>query len=434
MIGSLPRIAVLGSGYVGLTVAVCLADLGNSVIAVDRDRARVRLLRGGDVPFYEPGVKEALQRNVAAGRLDFAIEYGDAIPGVEFAFVAVPTPELRNGAADVRDVEASAKRIAETADGPLIVVNKSTVPIGTADLVARVIGRHNTRFPIDVVSNPEFLREGSALFDFMHPDRVVIGAKTREVGERVARLYEPLAAPVLITDVYSAEMIKYASNALLATRLSLINEIARICERVNADIKVVAEGMGLDHRIGASYLEAGLGFGGSCLPKDVRALTSIAQRNGLHPELLSAVVAINRDQRLLAVSKLKECLGSLRGKTIALWGLAFKPDTDDLRQAPSVDIAAALRRSGARVRAYDPAVRRKPRGALANVSLSSDAYAAAAGADGLVLVTEWNEFRQLDLARVRASMRQPVLIDGRNVYDPAHMKELGFIYRGIGRH
>lgn len=427
------RLAVCGTGYVGLTVAACLADLGNSVVAVDVDRRRVAGLRSGRLPFYEPGLLEAIERNVAAGRLRFTPDYENGIPDAEFVFIAVGTPERRNGEADVSHVGAAAASIGRAMTGPLIIVNKSTVPIGTADLVARKVAVQDRKLAVDIVSNPEFMREGSAVYDFMHPDRVVIGAERREAAERVAKLYETLGAPILITNVYTAEMIKYASNALLATRISFINEIARISERLDADIKVVAEGVGLDRRIGPAFLEAGLGFGGSCLPKDVQALAAIAKKLGQHPELLRSVIAINRDQRLLAVEKLIECLGTLRHQVIGLWGLAFKPNTDDLRDAPSLDIAKALIERGASVRAYDPAAARKAKALVSRIELRRDAYAAARGADAVVLVTEWNEFRQLDLGRVRRSMRRPVLIDGRNVYDPAEMRRLGFVYRGIGR-
>jgi UDPglucose 6-dehydrogenase len=315
----------------------------------------------------------------------------------------------------------------------VIVVNKSTVPIGTGDIVSDVIRRHNPNFPVEVVSNPEFLREGSALRDFMHPDRVVIGDHTREAGDRVATLYEPLGAPILRYNIYTAEMVKYASNAFLATRISFINEIARICERVDADAKLVAEGMGLDRRIGPHFLDAGIGFGGSCFPKDVKALAAIAERYGYHPELLHAVIDINRDQRTLAVEKLRECLGSLRDQVIGLLGLAFKPSTDDMREAPSVEIAEALLRRGALVRAYDPAAMGNAKAILPGIEYRRNAYAVARGADALVLVTEWNEFKQLDLARIKRGMKRPVLVDGRNIYDPEQMRRLGFVYRGIGR-
>ncbi len=427
------RIAVIGAGYVGLTTAACLADLGNDLSVVDIDETKVRGLRRHRLPFYEPGLQEMVERNARAGRLRFTTSYSEALQGAEFAFIAVATPEGEGGGADLTYVEAATEAIAESMDGPLIIVNKSTVPIGTGVVVTRMVARHNGRHPVDVVSNPEFLREGSALSDFMNPDRVVIGAHSTAAAGRVAALYEPLDAPVLIYDIYTAEMVKYASNAFLATRISFINEIARICERVDADAKLVAEGMGFDRRIGHAFLEAGLGFGGSCFPKDVRALAAIAERFDYHPELLHAVVDINRDQRVIAVEKLRECLGTLRGQVVGLLGLSFKPNTDDMRQAPSIEIARHLLDHGASVRAYDPAAVWRAKQIVPEVEYRRNAYAVARGADALLLVTEWNEFRHLDLARIKRSMRRPVLVDGRNIYDPAQMRELGFVYRGIGR-
>lgn len=428
------RLAVIGAGYVGLATGSCLADLGNDVTLLDVDAARIENLRQGRLPIYEPGLQEVLERNSRAGRLNFTTSYPEALREAEFAFIAVGTPEGEGGQADVSAVEAAARSIAGGMSGDLVVVNKSTVPIGTADLVADIIAAANGRHGCAVVSNPEFLREGSALADFMRPDRVVIGAKERSAAEYVAQLYRPLDAPILITDVYTAEMIKYASNAFLATRISFINEVARIAEHVSADIRVVAEGMGLDRRIGPAFLDAGLGWGGSCFPKDVRALAAIAQKYSYHPELLTAVMDINRDQRLQAVEKLRECLGGgLEGKEVALLGIAFKPNTDDLREAPSLEIAHRLVDGGAQVRAYDPAAMERARPLLPEVQFVRDAYSAARGADGLILVTEWNEFRHLDLARIQKSMREPVVIDGRNIYDPAEMRRLGFTYRGFGR-
>ena len=427
------RVAIVGAGYVGLTTAACLSDLGNEVILVDIDQAKIEQLRSHRLPFYEPGLQEVVERNTRAGRLSFTTDFNEGIQGADYAFLAVSTPEGEGGEADVSAVEKAAAAIAQAMDGPLVIVNKSTVPIGTGDMVSEIVASHNDKHRADVASNPEFLREGSALQDFMNPDRVVIGAHDRVVAEKVAKLCEPLDAPVLITDIYTAEMIKYASNAFLATRISFINEIARIAERVNADVKVVAEGMGLDRRIGPHFLDAGIGFGGSCFPKDVKALAAIAEKYDYHPELLTAVMEINRDQRTLVVEKLKECLGDISDRVIGLLGLAFKPNTDDMREAPSVEIAKALLAHGATVRACDPAAVDKARLILPEVDYLRDAYAVANGADGLIVVTEWNEFRNLDLARIKNSMRRPVLIDGRNIYDPFRMRELGFTYRGIGR-
>ncbi len=428
------RVAVIGAGYVGLTTAACLADIGNDVIVVDINREKVAQLLRNHVPFYEPGLSELVERNTKAKRLTFTTSYQEAVPGAEYAIIAVSTPEGEGGEADLSFVEAAAGSIADAMDGPLVVVNKSTVPPLTGDMVSRVIGQRNAKHKADVVSNPEFLREGSAIQDFMHPDRVVIGGHDRGAAEKVAKLYEPLQAHILITpNIYTAEMVKYASNAFLAARISFINEIARICERVDADAKLVAEGMGLDKRIGPAYLDVGIGYGGSCFPKDVKALAALAERFDYHPELLNAVMDINRDQRMLVIDKLRDCLEELDEKVVGLLGLAFKPNTDDLREAPSLDIARVLLAAGAHVRAYDPAAMEGARVKLPAVEYTKDAYAVAAGADALVVVTEWNEFRHLDMARVKASMRRPVIVDGRNIYDPAVMHGHGFTYRGIGR-
>jgi UDPglucose 6-dehydrogenase len=427
------RIAVVGAGYVGLTTAASLADLGNDVRVVEIDAAKVRSLRRHHVHFYEPGLQELIERNARAGRLRFTTSYAEAIPDAEFAFLAVGTPEGENGEADLSYVRAATCSIAQNLSGPLIVINKSTVPIGTGDIVSDVIRSFNSHFDVDVVSNPEFLREGSALKDFMQPDRVVIGAHKQEAAEKVARLYESLGAPILLYNLYTAEMVKYASNAFLAARISFINEIARICERVDADVKLVAEGMGLDRRIGPHFLGAGIGYGGSCFPKDVKALAAIAEKYEYHPELLHAVMDINRDQRTLVVEKLRECLGSLRGQVIGMLGLAFKPDTDDMREAASVEIAQRLLEKGAIVRAYDPAAIDKAKAIMPDVEYRRNPQGVARGADAIVIVTEWNEFKQLDLTKLKRLMRRPVIVDGRNLYDPAEMRRLGFVYRGIGR-
>jgi UDPglucose 6-dehydrogenase len=430
----LSRVAVIGAGYVGLTTAACLADLGNNVVVVDINGAKIEQLKRHHVPFYEPGLSELVERNANAGRLTFTTAYDEAVPGAEYAIIAVSTPEGEGGEADLSYVEAAATSIADCMDGPLVVVNKSTVPPLTGDMVSRVLSKRNSKYRAEVVSNPEFLREGSAIQDFMHPDRVVIGSHDPAAAAKVSELYAPLEARILITpNIYTAEMVKYASNAFLAARISFINEIARICERVDADAKLVAEGMGLDKRIGPSFLDAGIGYGGSCFGKDVKALAALAERFDYHPDLLNAVMDINRDQRMLAIDKLRECLDSLEGRIVGLLGLAFKPNTDDLRDAPSLDIARVLIAAGAEVRAYDPAAMERARDLLPQVEYSPDAYALADGADGLVLVTEWNEFRHLDLARVKGSMRKAVMVDGRNIYDPAMMRGLGFTYRGIGR-
>ena len=428
------KVAVIGAGYVGLTTGACLADLGNDVVVVDIDHDKIAKLKQHQVPFYEPGLNELVKRNAMARRLHFTTSYADAVPGADYAIIAVSTPEGEGGEADLSYVEAAANSIAECMDGPLIVVNKSTVPPLTGDMVSNVLSKRSGSHDAVVVSNPEFLREGSAIQDFMHPDRVVIGSHDRAAAEKVAALYEPLQAPVLITpNIYTAEMVKYASNAFLAARISFINEIARICERVDADAKLVAEGMGLDRRIGPAYLDVGIGYGGSCFPKDVKALAALAARFSYHPELLHAVMDINRDQRMLVIDKLRECLEELQDRVVGLLGLAFKPNTDDLRDAPGIDIARVLHAAGAHVRAYDPAAMEKARTVLPEVEYARDPYALAQGADALVVITEWNEFRHLDLKRLKSLMRKPVIIDGRNIYDPATVRDNGFTYLGIGR-
>jgi UDPglucose 6-dehydrogenase len=428
-------ITVVGTGYVGLATAVCLAELGHRVTGLDTDAEKIGKLRQGVSPIYEPGLVDLLGRGMAAGRLSFTTDYAEAVPGAELVFIAVATPMGRRGDADIVFVKQAAQSIAKAMRAPLTIVNKSTVPIGTGDIISRIVHENlGTEIPFQVICNPEFLREGTAIQDFMHPDRLVLGAHDRAAAEAVAAVYERLDAPVLFTDLYTAEMIKYASNAFLATRISFINEIARICERVDADVKVVAEGMGMDRRIGPMFLEAGIGYGGSCFPKDVKALARMAETMGYHPELLDTVMEINEDQRKLVVDKLREVLGSLRDQTIGVLGLAYKPNTDDIREAPAMAVIQSLLEKGAHVRAYDPAAIPNAKRLLnSSVEYCEDAYATARGADALLLVTEWDEFRRLDFDRIKPVMRRPVLVDGRNIYDPRAMRDRGFIYRGVGR-
>ncbi len=428
------NIAVIGTGYVGLVTGTCFADLGNKVTCVDIDPRKIEILQKGGTPIYEPGLEEVIRRNMAAGRLFFTTSYEEALADAEFVFIAVGTPSGVDGEADLQYVRMAAESIAKTMDHPMIIINKSTVPVGTGDWVADIIRKHQPQ-PIDfaVVSCPEFLREGSALADFMNPDRVVLGSLDREAAEKVAQLHLPLRAPIVLTDLRTAEMIKYASNAFLATRISFINEIANICEKLGADVKEVAAGMGYDKRIGRAFLDAGVGFGGSCFPKDVKALEYMGLLHGAHPALLRAVMDINRDQRRLVVHKLRDLLGTLQGKRIGMLGLAFKPNTDDMRDAPSVEIAHMLLREGAEVVAYDPVAMPVAARVAPEIKLAANPYEVAEGADAIVLVTEWNEFKHLDLPRIRSLMRTPVFIDGRNVYEPQAMWEAGFVYRGIGR-
>jgi UDPglucose 6-dehydrogenase len=428
------NICVIGVGYVGLVTSTCFADLGNHVTALDINAERIDNLKQGLLPIYEPGLEEMVKRNVAAGRLQFTTSYAEGLRDAEFAFIAVGTPEGVDGEADLQYVRLAVESIAENMAAPLIIVNKSTVPVGTGDWVAEMVrAKQPQPIPFNVVSCPEFLREGSAIADFMNPARTVLGSLDRDAAHRVADLHLPLRAPIVVVDLRTAEMIKYASNAFLATKISFINEIANVCEALGADVKEVATGMGYDPRIGRQFLDAGLGYGGSCFPKDVKALAHMANVQGRHPQLLQAVMDINRDQRRLIVDKLRDLLGELDGRVVGLLGLAFKPNTDDMRDAPSIEIAQLLQAGGASVKGYDPVAMVVAGRHMPNVKLCEDAYEAADGADALVVCTEWNEFKQLDLPRLKQSMRQPVIVDGRNIYDLAVMQRLGFHYRGMGR-
>ncbi|MBI2846055.1 MAG: UDP-glucose/GDP-mannose dehydrogenase family protein [Chloroflexi bacterium] len=428
------KIGVIGLGYVGLVTGTCFADLGNRVYGIDINTDKITKLQKGKAPLFEPGLEEMVERNMQRGRLFFTTSYEEGLKDVDFIFIAVDTPSGQEGEADLRAVRQAAGGVAELMSHPFTIVNKSTVPIGTGDWVAETVSANlRPEVEFSVVSNPEFLREGSAIHDFLNPDRIVLGSTDRRAAERVAELYTPLGRPVMITDLRTAEMIKYASNAFLATRISFINEIAAICEKLGADVKQVAAGMGLDHRIGPDYLDAGLGWGGSCFPKDVRALAHMAAIHGAHPQLLRAVMDINQDQRRRVVRTLREILGTLHGKNIGLLGLAYKPNTDDLREAPALEIVHLLTNEGAKVVAYDPVAMDNARNAITEVEYKNDPYEVARGSDGLLVITEWNEFKHLDMGRIQKSMRQAVLIDGRNIYDPDAMRQLGFIYRGIGR-
>jgi len=429
------NITVIGVGYVGLVTGACFADLGNRVCCLDVDEAKITMLKEGGVPIYEPGLEELVRRNVNAGRLCFTTAYPDALTSAEFVFIAVGTPEGVDGEADLKYVRAAAESVARAMDHPLVIINKSTVPVGTGDWVADIVRAHQAQpIEIAVVSNPEFLREGSAIFDFMNPDRIVLGSLSREAANRVAQLYLSLRAPIIVTDLRTAEMIKYASNAFLATRISFINEIANICQQLGADVKEVAAGMGYDKRIGHSFLDAGIGYGGSCFPKDVKALAHMASVHGTHPQLLKAVMDINQYQRRQIILRLRELLGSkLRDKTVGLLGLAFKPNTDDIREAPAMEIARLLLLEGVHVKGYDPVAMPNAARLLPDLQLAEDPYGLVAGCDAVVVCTEWNEFKHLDMVRVKGAMRQPFIVDGRNLYDPDEMKSLGFTYRGVGR-
>jgi UDPglucose 6-dehydrogenase len=430
------QICVIGTGYVGLVTGVCFADLGNTVICLDIDLDRIEKLRKGIMPIFEPGLEEIVSRNIQAKRLFFSTNYSEALNKADFAFIAVGTPSGVDGEADLQYVKNVTEKIAEITNHSIIIVNKSTVPVGTGDWVADIIRktRVKNQFDYSVVSNPEFLREGSAISDFMTPDRVVLGSENRSAAEKVAKLYQPLRCPVLITDLRTAEMIKYASNAFLATRISFINEIANICEELGADVREVANGMGLDKRIGRTFLDAGLGWGGSCFPKDVKALRHMAELNNTNPHLLKAVMEINQNQRRRVVFKIRQALGgNLQDKEIGVLGIAFKPNTDDIREAPALEIIHLLQNEGARVRAYDPQAMENAEKQLKKVKLCQDPYQAVEGADALILVTEWNEFKQLDFQRIHKSMRHPILLDGRNQWDGNVLRKIGFKYFGIGQ-
>jgi len=429
------NIAVIGVGYVGLVTAACFADLGNQVKAMDVSEEKIAKLRQNVMPIYEPGLAEVVDRNVSAGRLNFTTSYEEVLKNARFVFICVGTPSGVDGEADLQYVRQAAETIARTMTDPLIIINKSTVPVGTGDWVADIV-RSNQPKPLSfsVVSCPEFLREGSALIDFMNPDRTVLGSLDRAAADEVAQLHLPLRAPIVVTDLRTAEMIKYASNAFLATKISFINEIANICEALGADVKEVAAGMGVDKRIGKFFLDAGVGYGGSCFPKDVSALKHMATVQGQHPQLLEAVIDINNFQRHQVLLKLQELLGQdLKGKEIGILGLAFKPNTDDMREAPAISVVRELVQAGAKVKGYDPVSMDVAKGVLNGLDYCNDPYSVASGSDAVVIMTEWNEFKNIDLQKLKDIMRQPIIIDGRNIYDPAMMKELGFHYRGFGR-
>jgi UDPglucose 6-dehydrogenase len=429
------NIAVAGTGYVGLSTGTCFADMGNKVTCIDISEEKINMLRQGQVPIYEPGLSELIMRNVKAGRLHFTTSYAEAMADADYVFICVGTPSGVDGEADLQYVRMAAQSVAQHMKHPMVVVNKSTVPVGTGDWVADIITRSLPEpMQFDVVSCPEFTREGSAIHDFMNPDRVVLGSRNPDAAEKVAQLHLPLRTRIVITDLRTAEMIKYASNAFLATKISFINEIAAICEKLGADVQEVAVGMGYDKRIGPHFLNAGLGYGGSCFPKDVKALEHMALVHGSHPSLLRAVIDINRDARRWALLTLRDLLGGrITDRRIGIMGLAFKPNTDDLREAAALDISRMLQNEGAFVSAYDPVAMAGAARMNSELRLVEDPYELADNADALVVCTEWNEFKQLDLTRLKNSMRQPIMVDGRNLYEPEKMHELGFIYRAVGR-
>jgi UDPglucose 6-dehydrogenase len=430
------KIAVIGTGYVGLVTGTCLAETGHQVTCVDLDERKIAKLRGGGIPIYEPGLEELVKRNVRDGRLDFTTVTADAVRDVDVAFIAVGTPPGETGEADLSYVLTAAEQIGRAIGRYTVIVNKSTVPVGSADRVSEVVARV-AQAPFDVVSNPEFLKEGAAIDDFMRPDRIVVGVASEKARAVMTELYAPFVRteqPILFMDRRSSELTKYAANAMLATRISFMNDVASLCERVGADVDHVRRGMGSDKRIGYPFLFPGVGFGGSCFPKDVRALMTMARGVGLDFDLLRSVERVNERQKRTLLEKAQKHFGSVQGLTFAVWGLAFKPKTDDMREAPSITIIEGLLGNGARVRAHDPVASEVATAIFGGrIELAPDPYSAAAGADALVLVTEWNEFRQPDFARLKQIMKQPVLFDGRNVWDPAKVRAMGFAYQGIGR-
>jgi UDPglucose 6-dehydrogenase len=429
------NICVVGTGYVGLVTGAVFADLGNEVICIDNQPEKVAELRAGRMPIYEPGLEEMVSRNVADNRLSFSTDLAEGVRRSVIVFITVGTPPKSDGQTDLTAVGEVARGIAEAMERYTVVVNKSTVPVGTGDLVREVIERHQkTRVPFDVVSNPEFLREGSAIEDTLRPDRIVIGAPTQQVAMSLLELYAPLERPMIIVDVPSAEMIKYASNAFLSAKISFINAIANICELAGADVTHVMKGMGLDARIGSGFLSAGLGYGGSCFPKDTDSLVATAATLGYDFGLLRAVVDVNRGRAAHFVATIEKALNPLDGRVVAVLGLAFKPNTDDMREAKSIEVVSRLLARGAIVRAYDPVATPNAQNVLPeSVDYRDSPYDAATGADAVALVTEWNEFKLLNLERLRSVMRRPVIFDGRNLWEPERMRRLGFEYHSIGR-
>ncbi|GEL69078.1 MULTISPECIES: UDP-glucose dehydrogenase family protein [Myxococcus] len=430
------RIAIIGTGYVGLVAGTCFADSGNDVTCVDIDERKIRMLQAGEVPIYEPGLEELIKKNVREKRLFFTRDLTEAVTNAQVVFIAVGTPEGESGDADLQYVLAAAEQIGKAMKQYTVVVDKSTVPVGTADKVREAI-RKVTDIEFDVVSNPEFLKEGAALDDFLKPDRVVIGVDSERARKVMADLYSPFVRtenPVLFMDTRSAELTKYAANAMLATRISFMNDIAALCEKVGADVDFVRKGLGSDKRIGYPFLFPGVGYGGSCFPKDVKALVATAREYGLELDLLRAVERTNERQKKLLVNKAAKHYGSLEGRKFGVWGLAFKPKTDDMREAPSIEVIEGLIGKGAQVIAHDPVSPHTARRVFGDrIRYASVPYEALEGVDGLFVVTEWNEFRHPDFERMKTLMKSPVVFDGRNVYDPARMRELGFTYYGIGR-
>jgi UDPglucose 6-dehydrogenase len=431
------KIAVIGTGYVGLVAGACFAESGNDVVCVDKDAAKIRTLRAGRMPIYEPGLEEVVRRNRHENRLTFTTTLPKAVRASSIVFIAVGTPQGEDGSADLQHVLEVAREVARAMNGYKVIVDKSTVPVGTAARVREVIRRETTH-PFSVVSNPEFLKQGAAIDDFMKPDRVVIGAEDPRARELMQELYAPFTrtgAPIMTMDCASAELTKYAANAMLATRISFMNEVANVCEAVGADVDEVRRAIGADKRIGTSFLFPGVGYGGSCFPKDVKAMIHFASQRDYEFRILRAVEEVNSTQKTRLAAKMRAHFGTLKGRTIAIWGLAFKPRTDDMREAPSIPLIKVLLAEGAEVQAYDPEATKVAKGIFGNkVTFVTKNYDALKGADGLAIVTEWSEFRRPDFEKMRKLMRSPVIFDGRNLFEPEQMKQSGFTYYSIGRH
>ncbi len=428
------KLAIIGTGYVGLVSGACFAEVGHTVICVDNDPAKVKVLTDGGIPIYEPGLEEMVKANVAAGRLRFTTSTEEGVQGADVIFIAVPTPPLPDGSVDLSYIEKVAREIASAMTSYKIVVDKSTVPVKTGDKVSETIKRYcKAKVEFDVVSNPEFLREGFAVDDLMHPDRVVIGTKSPRPVNAMKQIYLPFNAPIVVTDINSAELIKHASNSFLALKISYINAISVICEATGANVQEVANGMGMDERIGRRFLDASLGFGGSCFPKDLSAFIKISEQVGYDFGLLKEVQKINTFQMDRFVKKISETLWVLKDKTIGVLGLAFKQNTDDVRMSPAIDLCLRLQKEGAILRVYDPKAMDKAKGVLKDVTFVEDMDSVPEGCDALVVATEWEQFKKLDLERCRGAMTHPIMFDGRNMFDPAEMEQLGFIYKSIGR-
>lgn len=431
------KISVIGTGYVGLVVGTCFAETGNDVICVDNDERKLKMLRKGESPIFEPGLPDLLKKNLSEERLSFTGDLSIAVKKTDIIFLALPTPQSEDGSADLRHVLEVSKQIGKLMNGYKVIVNKSTVPVGTSDRVREVISKE-TAHEFDVVSNPEFLKEGAAVNDFMKPDRIVIGTRSQRALSMMQDAYAPFIRtgnPVIVMDERSSELTKYASNSFLATKISFMNEIANLCERSGADIDLVRKGMGTDPRIGTQFLFAGVGYGGSCFPKDVAALLKTASDAGYDLKVLNAVEEVNKKQKRIIVEKMKHHYKSyLKGSTIAIWGLSFKPNTDDIREAPALQIIEALLKEGVMLRVHDPEAMEETKRVIGHsVKYFENNYDALKGADGLVIVTEWNEFRRPDFDRMKTLMKNPVVFDGRNIYDPVKLREHGFVYYGIGR-